>query len=320
MAEVIDAVRWAYVAASTGHAVLPDRIHLSPPGTKNVTLVMPAFVESSPDGQFLASLAVKTVSVYPENLQVGLAAILGGVLVLDPATGACLGLVDGASLTALRTGGGSAVASDVLALPDASTVAIFGSGAQAATQLQAICSVRTIRTAWIFSRTPAHAEQMCGKLAGQKGIPDNLKVARTANEAVAEADIICTATGSLEPLFDDQDLKPGVHINAIGAYRPDMVEIPATTVARARIFVDHLASALHEAGDLVHPIRLELIDETHIVGEIGSLVAGRIVGRRNDKEITLFKSVGMAAQDAVCASLALRNAELRGLGMEANLS
>jgi len=315
MSEAIAAVRWAYTAASTGRAVLPQRIHLSPNGGSDITLVMPAFVEASTDGCFTNSLAVKTVSVFPGNRALGVATILGGVMVLDPTTGACIGLVDGASLTAIRTGAGSAVATDKLAREEASTVAIFGNGAQAATQLEGICAVRSIRTGWIFGRDPAKVEAFCARLAGRFGITADLRIAETPGQALADADIVCTATGSTSALFQDDELKPGAHINAIGAYRPDMTEIPATTMLRARIFVDHCRSSLSEAGDLVQPIASGVFDEAHIVGEIGALLAGERIGRQDRRQITLFKSVGMAAQDAVCATVAVRNAEQNQLGV-----
>jgi len=315
MAEAIEAVRWAYLAVSTGQAVLPQRIHLLPPNTDNVTLVMPAHVGASPDGRYPASLAVKTVSVYPGNPALGIATVLGGVLVLDPATGACIGLADAASLTAIRTGAGSGVATALLAREDAEKVAILGAGAQAATQLQAMCAVRQIRTAWVFSRTPARAEAMCARLAGRDGITTDLRIASSASEAIREADIVCTATGSHVPVFQDCDLKLGVHINAVGAFKPDMQEVPAETVGRARVFVDHLSSALQEAGDLVQAIRAGAIGEDDIVGEIGSLLAGDLAGRQDLRQITLFKSVGIAAQDAVCATAAIRNAQAMNLGV-----
>ena len=277
-----------------------------------MTLVMPAYVAASPDGLFPASLAVKTVSVYPENPSLGLATVLGSILVFDPPTGAPVGLVDGAALTALRTGAGSGVATEALARRDAETVAIFGSGAQAATQLMAVCAVRNIRKAWVFSRSSERAEEMCARLQGHDRLPTDLTVATSARQAIEDADIVCTATGSLSALFEDDNLKPGTHINAIGAFRPDMQEIPPATVKRARIFVDHLSSVLQEAGDLVQPLRLGQIEKNHLVGEIGSLLAGRLTGRQNAQEITLFKSVGMAAQDAVCSTLAIRNALFPG--------
>jgi len=314
MADAIEAVRWAYIAASAGKAVMPARIHLSAPASNDVTLVMPAFVEASPDGKFPASLTVKTVSVHPGNEALGLATVLGSVLVLDPATGACLGLVDGASLTALRTGAGSAAATDALARQDAETVTIFGAGAQAESQLRAICAVRQIRRVWVINRTLERAEQMCKRLSDTDGIPAKIRVARNAEEALEDADIVCTATGSYRPLFNDCDLKPGVHINAIGAFRPDMQEIPVETVQRARVFVDHRESVLHEAGDLVQPIRSSAINESHIGGEVGALLSGEVIGRQDPHEITLFKSVGMAAQDAVCAAFALRRACELGIG------
>jgi ornithine cyclodeaminase len=237
-------------------------------------------------------------------------------MVLDPATGACIGLVDGASLTAIRTGAGSAVATAALSNDDAETVAILGAGVQAETQLEGVCAVRNIRKVWICARTKARAEHLCARLASRLGIPADVRVVDTSREALKDADIVCTATGARSALFEDRELKPGAHINAIGAYRPDMQEVPAVTVQRARVFVDRLDAAMLEAGDLIRAMEAGLIDGSHITGEIGALLSGELIGRQDRRQITMFKSVGMAAQDAVCSALAVRNAETLRLGVD----
>jgi alanine dehydrogenase len=314
MAEAAKAMRWAYTAWSTGRVTAPPRLHLHLPEGEAVSLFMPAYVAAEPGGAFPAALTVKAVSVFPDNPRRGLASIQGAVLVLDPDTGRCLALLDGAALTAIRTGAGSAVATDALARPEAATVAVLGAGGQAAAQILGVCTVRAITTVRIYNRTRSRAEALAASLAGQEAIPKDVLVAATAREAVQEADIVCTATSAPVPLFDDSDLKPGVHINAIGAFRPDMQEIPAETVRRARLFVDNRAAVLAEAGDVVQPLQAGLIDAAHILGEIGEVLCGRISGRQNPHEVTLFKSVGMAAQDAVAATVALSRAQAQGLG------
>jgi len=315
MAEAIAAVRWAYIAYATGQVMMPPRIHLPLVGEGAVSLVMPAVVQASPDGVYPACYAVKTVSVCPANAGRGLPVIQGAVLVLDPETGGPLGLLDGAALTALRTGAGSGVATELLARPDAGTLAVLGAGGQAAAQMEAVCAVRRIETVWLFDRTRNKAEELRSRWAGRNGIPLDVRVAATAQEAVREADVVCTVTTSRAALFEDADVKVGAHINAIGAFRPDMQEIPFATVGRARLFVDSREAVLHEAGDILLPMRAGLFGADPIAGEIGAALGGLVAGREREDQITLFKSVGMAAQDAVAATVAMRRAEVAEVGV-----
>ena len=315
MSEAIAAVRWAYIAYSTGQVTMPARLHLPLPEEQAISLVMPALVAASPDGVYPLSYAVKTVSVCPANAGRGLPVIQGAVLVLDPQTGGCLALLDGATLTALRTGAGSGAATDLLARPDAKTLAIFGAGGQAAAQLEGVCAVRSIETVWLYSRTRGKAEELRARWAGHNGVPLDIRIAETAQEALHAADIVCTATTARQPLFAACDVRPGAHINAIGAFRPEMQEIPSGTVQQARLFVDSRPAALHEAGDILQPMQAGLFGPEHLAGEIGAALAGLLPGRERANQITLFKSVGMAAQDAVTATVAAMRAEALDLGL-----
>jgi len=314
MMDAIPAVRWAYAAFSAGTAVMPPRLHLAIPGTDAVSLCMPAFLPDAPDAPVPAALIVKAVSVFPANASLGLKTVQGAALVLDPATGECLALLDGAELTAIRTGAGSGVATDLLARPDGCTLAIIGTGAQALTQVQGICAVRPIQQIRIFGRDRIRAERFAARLAKLSYAHFAIWIAGSVGEALRDADIVCTATTASEALFKDTDLKPGAHINAVGAFRPDMWEVPAAAVLRSRLFVDSRAAALKEAGDIVQAIEEGVIGPGHITGEIGELIDGRVEGRRSADEVTLFKSVGMAVQDAASAAVALANAQARGIG------
>jgi len=144
----------------------------------------------------------------------------------------------------------------------------------------------------------------------------DIRVAQGVREAIEHADIICTATTSTKPVFDDRDLRAGTHISAVGSYTPEMQEVPAETVRRARVFVDSRLASLEEAGDLIQPMRAGLFDESHICGELGEVVLGRIPGRQSEEEITFFKSVGVAVQDALAAQIALTNARKMNIGKE----
>ena len=224
-------------------------------------------------------------------------------------TGRCL---NGSSLTALRTGAASGAATDLLARPDAHVVAILGAGVQARTQLKAVCTVRRITHARVFDPVPAAGRSFAAEMQAGIGVP--VQVAASAADAVSGADVVCTATNSQEPVFSDADLAAGTHINAVGSYQPSVQEVPAETVVRACVVVDHLESALLEAGDLLVPMKRGLFSPERIHAELGEVVVGRRPGRRSTDEITLFKSVGLSAQDAAIAAQAVANAENLGLG------
>jgi ornithine cyclodeaminase/alanine dehydrogenase-like protein (mu-crystallin family) len=315
MHEAIEAMKGAYAALSGGRAQVPLRSRLEVPPHEGLTLVMPAFVESSAND----ALGVKVVSLFAGNPEKGMAYIQAAVLVLEPDTGRALALLEGSSLTAIRTGAAGGAAADILARPESSILAVFGAGAQARTQLLAACTVRKIKQVWIFDTNRAHAETLASELAGTTLVPDDLRVASTAGQAVKDADIICTATTSPTPVFADSDLKAGVHISAIGSYTPEMQEIPGETVARARVVVDARSAALAETGDLIKPIEAGLFSPERIDAELGEIILGSKVGRQSAAEITFFKSVGVAVQDAVAADLAVRSAREMGLGQEVPL-
>lgn len=312
MKEAIEAMKSAYAAFSDGKAVVPLRTRLPIPDSEALSLFMPAYAHSNNS----EALAIKVVSLFPTNPARGLAYIQAAVLVFDPETGRAVALLEGSSLTAIRTGAASGAAIDLLARQDSTVAAIFGAGAQGRTQLEAACTARHIETAFIFDADPSKAEAFATEMKGKGRIPSDIRVAQHAKEAVENADIICTATTSTRPVFDDKALKPGAHISAVGSYTPDMQEVPAETLQRARVFVDSRSACLEEAGDLLQPMRAGLFDESHICGELGEVVLGRIPGRQTPNEITYFKSVGIAVQDAIAAQLALNNARKIAVGTE----
>ena len=263
------------------------------------------------------ALGLKVVSIFDSNPPRGLPLIHALVLVLDATTGAPLALIEGGSLTAIRTGAASGAATDALARPDARVVALFGSGAQARRQLEAVCTVRPIERVWLYSL--GGGEQFAAEMAGHGPIPSDIVIAATPRAALAEADIVCTATTSRTPVFDGRDLRPGTHVNGIGSYTPAMQEIDAATVRRARVVVDSRAAALAEAGDLIIPLRAGEIDLDHISTELGEVLAGQKPGRTSAAQITFFKSVGVAVQDAMAARLVVANGAALGLGTVVNL-
>lgn len=310
MRELIEAMKKAYASLSNGEADVPLRTRLPIPAHNGLSLFMPAYVGGDSE-----ALAVKIVSLFPGNPQRGLAYIQAAVLVFEPKTGQATALLEGSTLTALRTGAGSGAAIDLLARKDSKTAAIFGAGIQGRAQLEAACTVRQIEKAWVYDPDMERASIFTKELAGRGRIPHDLQPASTSQEAVRDADIVCTATTSRMPVFADADIKSGAHISAIGSYTPDMVEVPPDTIRRARLFVDSCSAVLAETGDLIHPITNGQVLKSQIA-ELGEVLLGRKPGRETESEITYFKSVGVAVQDAIAAQLAVMNARKLGLGLD----
>jgi alanine dehydrogenase len=311
MRQAIEAVKRAFAQLSTGQANVPLRVALDVPRHNGVTLFMPGYL--SADDQ----MAVKIVSVFNDNPSQGLPLIHALVIVVDATTGSPTAVMDGAYLTALRTGAASGAATDLLARPDAHTAAIFGAGAQGRTQLEAVCAVRPIHQAWVYDVAPRQAAAYAEEMSQRLSLP--VRVAETPAQAVCQADVICTATTATSPVFADADVPPGTHVNAVGAYTPHMQEVPPETVLRARVVIDHRESSLAEAGDLLIPIAQGLMTEDHIYAELGEIAAGSKSGRASPDEITLFKSVGVAVQDVAAAGAVLEAARELGLGTEVAL-
>lgn len=314
MAEAIETVKKAFLQLSSGKAEMPLRTQVPVEKRKGVTLFMPAYLADSD------AMGAKIVSVFPNNQKRNLPTIHAVVIVVDAETGRPTAVMDGAYLTALRTGAASGVATDLLSRKDARVVAIFGAGTQSRTQLEAICTVRSIEKVWVYDVVPKAASAYVEEMKKQGNpIPADIFVAESPKQAVSEADIICAATTSSQPVFNDSDLKPGVHINGVGSYTPEMQEIPAPTVVKSKVIVDSRQAALAEAGDLIIPIDGGLISDKHIHGEIGELAASKISGRESEEETTFFKSVGLAVQDVSVAELVLSRANELGLGNDVDI-
>ena len=299
MPQAIDAMRHAYGQLSAGKVTAPPRQHIST--DKGVTLVMPAYLPER------SEFGIKVVSVYDDNPNLDLPRITATVLVLDPTTGAPKAFMDGASLTAIRTGAGGGVAADVLARQDAKTVGLFGAGVQARSQLQAVMAVRDIERVNLISRTQVSAQRLVAEISEWTDAPE-VNLVSDPQQVVQDADIVLCATTSGTPLFDGNVLQPGTHITAVGTFVPEKREVDTTTIRRAhRIVVDSREACLEEAGDLIIP-------NAEIDAEIGEIINGDKQGRGSDAEITFFKSVGVAVQDAVAAVAVLAAAEAEALG------
>jgi ornithine cyclodeaminase len=315
MPEIMDAVAAGFAQLSSGQADVPLRPHIAIPERDATALVMPAYLRGD------EKLGIKVLTLFPHNPAQGLPAIAALVALFDTMNGQPLALMDGGLLTALRTGAASGVATRLMARQDARTLALFGAGGQALAQVWAVCVARPIERVWLVNRTSERAERLAEELrAFGEPIPTDVRIAGSAREALAESDVICCATGSATPLFDDGDLRAGTHINGIGSYRANMREVPGATVARARVMVDQRAAAWAEAGDLALTRDEGVIGEEHIVGELGEVVLGQVTGRVNDEQITFFKSVGNATQDVAATHVILARARALGLGTAIDLT
>ena len=298
MPKAIDAMRIAYGQLSSGQAKVPIRPQIST--DKGDTLFIPAYLSKT------HNLGIKVVSIYGDNPSKGLPRITATVLLIDQETGLPRAFMDGSILTAIRTGAGGGLAAELLSRQNSETVALFGAGIQARTQLQAVMAVRKIGYVYVISRTQDSAQKLAEEILDWHYTPI-INITSSPKEAVRNADIIITATTSSTPLFNGEDLKVGTHITAIGSYTPEKREVDSITAQRARIVVDSREACLAEAGDI-------LIPGVEIDAEIGEIINGDKPARQSDAEITLFKSVGVAVQDIVSASIVLNEAEALGLG------
>jgi len=298
MPQAIEQMRKAFAELSAGRATMPMRSRMDM--EEGDMLLMPACLDDS-------VLCVKAVLTYPGNRERNLPVVQGMLMVFDPATGTPLALMDCEGLTAIRTGAAGGLAIDLLSRRDSHTVGLIGSGVQAHTQLKAAMVVREIRQIHIFDPCREAAVVLRDEMASQADAPEVI-IASESEDAVRSADIVITATTSPTPTFDGHALRPGTHVTAIGSYRPDRREVDTYTVERAYVVVDSREASLNEAGDLIIPGRQP-------DAELGEVVNGTATGRTDDQQITLFKSVGTAVQDAAAAGWVLEQAEQSGVGV-----
>lgn len=316
MEDAIAAVADGYRQLAQGNVAMPQRAATVVEPHNGIHLSMPAFVSGV--GDDAGTLAIKIVTVFSDNpARYDKPTIQGVVLLHDAATGEPLALMDAEHLTAMRTGAASGVATQALARPDSRVATVLGSGTQAVTQLLAVCTVLPIERAWVYSLNADGDRQFAERMSAQLGLP--VERAADLRAAVSAADVICTATTSQKPLFDGAWLREGTHVNGIGSYTRTMRELDTATIVRSRLFVDGRTAAQTEAGDILIPMAEGAITYEHVVGEIGAVLLGQVSGRTSTTDITVFKSVGMAVQDAVVAPLVYRRALERGLGQRVEL-
>lgn len=311
MREVIKAMEKAFLELYKGTAKVPLRTIINIDKHKGIMLYMPCYLEEND------ALAIKVVSVYEENLKKGLPTIFAAVLVNDPETGKPLAIMEGGYLTAMRTGATSGVATKYLARNDSRIVGIIGAGVQARTQLWAVYEIRPIERVFVYDISMERAKSFADYMSKKLGI--EIIIAKSPEEVVNNSDILILATTAKQPVIDGDWVKAGTHINSIGWVGPGGRELDSKTVKKAKVVVDSKEAVLKESGDIIIPIKEGTIDEGHIYAELAEIVSGAKKGRTSDEDITLFKSVGLAIEDAIIAKLAYEEAVKKGIGKEIKL-
>ena len=310
MKDCMTAVEQAFAELSGGTAILPLRIGITPP--EGLSLYMPAYLKK------MKALACKVVTVYKNNpSKHNLPTTIGKVLLQDPDTGDVICIMNGGYLTAVRTGAASGVATKYLARDDKGQVAgILGAGVQGKMQLWAVCEARNISKAFVYDVSDAASDIFVSEMSKKL----NLEIIKAKMaEEVLLADIICTATSSSSPLFDGNKIREGTHINGIGSHTPAARELDSTLVKRSKFIGDSREACFKEAGDIIIPVNAGEIPESHFYAELGEIITGQKQGRVNDQEITLFKSNGLAIQDAAAALLVYKKALSAGIGIQVEI-
>lgn len=305
MEDAIVAMREALRGVSQGSAVMLQRQMLPQP-EENKFAVM-----GGSDSDL--GLCGAKVIVFPGPTAAKAGTSQGIIPLFDSRTGALAAIVDAEEITAVRTAAASAAATDLLAKQDADTLAILGAGRIGHLHIEAIARVRQIRKVFVWNRTAARAEDCCRwamQSLGIEAIP-----CADPRTAVEQADIVCTVTQAHEPILCGSWLREGTHLNAVGACAPFARELDSEAVTRSRVFADQREAALGGSGDLVHPIREGVFSPADLAGEVGEVLLGRVPGRQNEKEITLFESVGISVEDLAAAALVFRKAQQEGLGL-----
>jgi alanine dehydrogenase len=306
--ELIQALEQAHVQFSTGKAVMPVRLVVPLPEIKGRITSMPAFLSDD------KALGMKVVTYFQENPRQGLPAILATISLYSTETGRLMAIMDGTHITAIRTACASAMATRVLANPETPLMGVLGAGVQARAHVRALCQVRKVHRIKVHSPSGRGAQRLKEELEPEIGV--KIEPVARAEEAVHEVDLVVTATTAKEPVLMAEWLKPGVHINAVGSHRPDMREIDAATMKRAKVVVDSREAIMAECGDILLAIKEGAITQDHIYGEIGEILAGKKAGRTSPGEITLYKSVGIAIQDVAAAQMVFKKARQKKVGVD----
>ena len=293
MSACIDLMAATQAAVSRGDIRLPPRSVLQVADSTGYFFVMPGEIGAN------EVLGAKLVTLFPENPYRGVPTVQGYILLFDSTDGTPLALVDAASVTALRTAAASGAATRLLARKDASALAVLGCGVLAETHLKAMLAVRPMRDVRIWGRNPDKATAFAERHAGRGGA--RVQAVADAADAVADAHLVCTVTGSPTPILQGEWLSPGAHVNLVGAHNPATREADGVVLERGRVYTEITEFALAEAGDILLAIEEGHFTQTGIIGEIGAAIDGAVPGRTDENDITVYKSLGNTAQDLAAA-------------------
>lgn len=306
MAACIELMERTMIAVAEGRALVPLRSMLALPDERGLMGIMPGYLREP------ECFGIKLLSLMPKNKPPQYSSHLGVVLLFEAEHGQPIALLDAAAITALRTAAVSGLATRLLARADAGDLAILGGGEQAESHLEAMKSVRCLRRVRIWARDPAKAAAFARQQSTRHGIA--IETAPTVQAAVAGADLVCTVSAAREPILESAWLSAGVHLNVVGSSTANTAEIDSATVARARMFVDLRESTINEGGDYLKALRAGLITPAHILGEIGEVANGSKTGRCSTADVTLYKSLGIAAQDLATAHYLFEQARAADVG------
>lgn len=311
MGEAIEVVSDAMVEVAQGKTTLPLR-SIIPVGDGNFMGMMPGVMQKP------ACYGIKLVSLFPNNPQYGFSSHQGAMVIFEAKHGAAVAMMNSDLLTAIRTSAASGVATRALARADSTKLTVIGTGEQAQHHLDAMIEVRPISEVIIAGRSLESADKLAEK-SRQKYPQINFKTTTDIKSAVSEADIICTVTAADEPLLFGEWVKLGTHINVVGSSIPSKREIDTELVLRSKLFVDYRISTLAQAGEVILAIEENKISTEHILAEIGEVIEGTALGRQSDEEITVYRSLGVAAQDLAAAYYVVEKAKNRQIGTEVSL-
>ena len=312
--DAVEADKEAFTLVADGKCDMPLRTNIPAPKYDGCFLFMPAYAEE------LNTAALKTVNIFPHNIDNGLPSSPAQVLLIDGKTGIVTAILDGTYVTQLRTGASSGAAFDVLAKKNCRIGALIGTGGQAATQLEAMIAVRKLEEVRVYDlnyeRTAIFAKQMQEEL---QSYDTRIIPVSSSDEAIGDADLLITVTPSSKPVFDGTKIKKGCTISCVGAYQHHMQEMDPAILPRAsKIYFDSREAVLSESGDILIPLEKGIITEDDFTGDIGNVIKGELTGRENDDEIIVYETVGVGAQDLVTAKIIYEKAVKAGVGTQWN--
>lgn len=314
MEAVITAVEDAFHAYHQGKTDTPLRVRIQVKEADGNIFYMPSLVRNC---ESFKALGAKVVSVFNKNIEKDLPTIFATCLLNDADTGEPLALLEGSYLTGMRTGATSAVAGKYLARENTRVLGVIGAGYQAYFQIWAISMVTKLRKVLIYDPILNRSEKLTEKV--EKRFTFDTKVEESAQSLVRKSEVLVTATTSTEPVFGGEDLREGTTVIAIGSFTPEAREVDDVTINRSRIYIDSYEGALAEAGDILIPMKEGKLKKEEIAGELGEVVTGNVPGRKSQKEIILFKSVGLAIEDVITAQVAYNKAIDKGIGTKVDI-